>query len=161
MTNYCEGSLKNFSLRDKSGMEFNLSELEDAKILRIGVHPLAQEGGFSIDYEKSGEKKRLVLGYTELGTWIEWHGTIGKLNPTDQLKEKLERHSEKDFDLITKMQDDPLRLRIRFLDKEDKELFNLRLSEIKLLPYLSQVFRNPDRTLDEVINAMSIAAVTL
>ena len=54
----------------------SLKELKDSTIVSVGFIPKESEGGFTIDYKLKGEKKikRLVLGYTELGTWIKFHG---------------------------------------------------------------------------------------
>lgn len=54
--------------------ELDLSDLKNAHINEIGFHPEAKEGGLTFDYEKDGIKKRIILGYNELGTWIEWQG---------------------------------------------------------------------------------------
>ena len=54
-----------------------LEELVGARILDVGFHPRSNEGGFTIYYEKDGKKKALVLGFTELGSWLEYHGDLG------------------------------------------------------------------------------------
>ena len=51
-------------------------DLLGAKILDIGFHPKSEEGGFGIDYEKYGIKKRIVLGFTELGMWVQFQGNL-------------------------------------------------------------------------------------
>lgn len=52
-----------------------LGELMGARIVNIGFLPSETEGGLTIDYTHDEcEIKRIVLGYTELGTWIQWHG---------------------------------------------------------------------------------------
>lgn len=53
-------------------------ELKNAnQILDVGIHPSAREGGFCVYYEMpDGTQKAFVMGYTELGEWIEYDGTI-------------------------------------------------------------------------------------
>jgi len=52
-------------------------EIKKSKILDLGIHPSAQEGGFTIYYElPNGIQKAFIMGYTELGQWIEYTGII-------------------------------------------------------------------------------------
>ena len=54
-----------------------LEQLKGATIFNIGFVEKDQkklEGGLAIDYYDFGEIKRIILGFTELGMWIEWHG---------------------------------------------------------------------------------------
>jgi len=53
-------------------------DLLGAKIVDIGFHKKAREGGFAIDYIKQNETitKRIVLGFTELGMWTYWQGKL-------------------------------------------------------------------------------------
>lgn len=53
-----------------------LDDLMGASVLDVGFHPSCQEGGLTIDYRKDGKDRRIVIGYTELGTWVEWQGDI-------------------------------------------------------------------------------------
>jgi len=53
-------------------------EMVGAKIVAVGFHPMQQEGGLTFDFIPSGSDKtrRMVLGYTELGAWVEWCGDL-------------------------------------------------------------------------------------
>ena len=52
-----------------------LEELVGATIVGVGMTAAKLEGGLAIDYSKNGSKtKRVVLGYTELGEWVEYIG---------------------------------------------------------------------------------------
>ena len=65
-----------------------LQELIGAKILDIGFHRQAREGGLVINYMPKGEgkmvdgvavfpeEKRIVLGFTELGMWCEYNKDV-------------------------------------------------------------------------------------
>jgi hypothetical protein len=54
-------------------------ELKNSKIIDVGFHPSAQEGGFCVYYEtKEGEQKAFVMGFAELGPWIEYSGLINE-----------------------------------------------------------------------------------
>lgn len=53
-----------------------LDSLVGATVLDVGFHPLMDEGGLTIDYSKDGEIRRIVLGYTELGLWVEYDGPM-------------------------------------------------------------------------------------
>lgn len=53
-----------------------LEDLVGAKVIGVGFHPAAKEGGLTIDYEKKGVVKRMVLGYTDLGMWVDWFGKV-------------------------------------------------------------------------------------
>jgi hypothetical protein len=65
----CHGSLK----KDKT---LDFQDLIGSTILDVGFHPVAEEGGFTIDYQKGEEKKRIVLGFTELGMWKYYEGLL-------------------------------------------------------------------------------------
>jgi hypothetical protein len=67
------GRLKNL----KSNMK-GLQELVGAKVVGIGMTRAWVEGGLTIDYERDGEKKRVVLGYTDLGEWVHYQGPADK-----------------------------------------------------------------------------------
>jgi len=73
------GSLRKI---DEDYME-GLDALKGSIILDIGWNPYSEssyndrvEGGLSIDYEIDGEVSRIVFGYTEIGEWIEAHGSV-------------------------------------------------------------------------------------
>lgn len=56
-----------------------LDDLVGGRVLAVGFHPAAREGGLAIDYERESPKgvvyrRRMVLGYTDLGLWVEWNG---------------------------------------------------------------------------------------
>jgi len=64
----------------------DLKYLIGKEIVNIGFPKESKdlEGGLCIDY-KNGKNEdgsdnitRMVLGFTELGMWIYWHGTIGQ-----------------------------------------------------------------------------------
>lgn len=52
-----------------------LRQLKGCVIVNIGFHPNEDEGGLTIDFCRDGGKiQRIVLGYTELGTWVDYIG---------------------------------------------------------------------------------------
>ena len=52
-----------------------LTELVGATITAVGFHSESREGGFAIDFQQGDSPvRRLVLGYTELGEWVEFLG---------------------------------------------------------------------------------------
>ena len=65
-----------FQTNDYNPTEISeLDLLVGAQIVNIGFLPSEKEGGLTIDYKhEDGVVKRIVLGYTELGTWVQWHG---------------------------------------------------------------------------------------
>ena len=77
-TDWAKGELKSES-NCALGPPMEITELRNlkgAKIVGIGFHPAADEGGLAIDYEKNGRTRRIVFGYTELGLWVYWDGEI-------------------------------------------------------------------------------------
>lgn len=54
------------------------SELFNFKLIRCSMIDEC-EGGLTFDFEKDGIVKRLVLGYTELGEWIEFLGIVSPI----------------------------------------------------------------------------------
>lgn len=55
------------------------SDLVGAEIVALGTFARARDvegGGLVIDYRKNGEQqvRRIVLGFTELGMWVEFCG---------------------------------------------------------------------------------------
>ena len=57
----------------------NLTQLVGAKILAVGFHGGCKEGGFAVDFQHDDKPvQRLVLGYTELGEWVEFLGDKDK-----------------------------------------------------------------------------------
>ena len=72
----------------------DLSFLEGKRVTKTGFLDMSriaemQEGGFAIEYEDGEAVRRVVLGYTDLGIWISWHGEAGKDNPEDLLRQKV------------------------------------------------------------------------
>lgn len=53
-----------------------LEEIIGAKIIDAGFIGDV-EGGLTFDVEKNGKIMRLVIGYTELGEWVEYFGRKG------------------------------------------------------------------------------------
>lgn len=51
-----------------------LHDLNGSEVIKAGFIPKHGEGGLTIDYKKSGTEKRLVIGYNELGDWIDYYG---------------------------------------------------------------------------------------
>ncbi len=59
----------------------SMDDLIGANIINIGfVNNI--EGGLTFDYIKDGDRKRLVLGYNDLGEWIQWHDNL----PTSEIE---------------------------------------------------------------------------
>lgn len=54
--------------------------LEGATIVGTGFLSEVPEGGFAIDYKAkdTNELRRMILGYTELGLWVEWEGKLSR-----------------------------------------------------------------------------------
>jgi hypothetical protein len=54
-----------------------------ATIVDVGKLPGVREGGFTVDYLRPGQQQveRVVLGYTDLGEWIEWNGPVPEKQP--------------------------------------------------------------------------------
>jgi hypothetical protein len=74
-----EYNKKNLGLSCKEIFIDKLSfELKGSTIIDVGFIPFMeggfQEGGLTFDYMKDGVEKRIILGYTELGQWVEWCG---------------------------------------------------------------------------------------
>ena len=58
-----------------SSITSDFSSLVGARIISAGIHKGCRKGGFAIDFQHEGQPvQRLVLGYTELGEWIEYLG---------------------------------------------------------------------------------------
>ena len=55
-----------------------LSDLVGSTVIEVGFLESVSQGGLTIDYNQiiDGKtiRKRVVLGYTDLGEWIEWQG---------------------------------------------------------------------------------------
>ena len=51
-----------------------LEKMIGATIVDVGFVKTCKEGGLTFDFDKDGKKKRLVLGYNELGEWVEFLG---------------------------------------------------------------------------------------
>ena len=59
-------------------MSSQFQRLTGATIVGSGFLEEVREGGFAIDYlaKDTGELRRMVFGYTELGLWVEWEGKL-------------------------------------------------------------------------------------
>lgn len=69
----------------------DFEKLKNKKIVDIGfIKGVSIEGGLAIDYEDAGEIKRIVMGFTELGAWVEWHGLKDDCSEF-VLREKIEK----------------------------------------------------------------------
>jgi len=62
----------------------DMSFMEGCQVIKAGYLDQKQlkdldrtEGGFAIDYLRGNKAYRVVLGFNELGIWIEWKGEIG------------------------------------------------------------------------------------
>lgn len=66
-----------------------LTGLIGKTIIDVGFIKDVCEGGLAIDYEEKGKHKRVILGFTELGMWVDWDGELGVLSEDDVLWEKL------------------------------------------------------------------------
>lgn len=126
--NYHQGTLLNHGL-GLYDHDVDLSQLKDKTIVDIGFHPDAEEGGLSIDYRDGDVIRRIVFGYTELGTWIKWHGVLGKPNSKDEFVKKLGKAIEY-LDDVTEIKEEPLMKKF-LLRSDEKEILELHLSEIK------------------------------
>lgn len=111
----------------------DFSYLQGAKILDAGFHPKCPEGGFTIDYEKEGEKKRVVYGYNELGLWKEWNGSLGDPDELSLLLDKIDTVVNSDEWCVVDIKDDPMNRCYHFIS-DGKTLLTLTLRQIKMLP---------------------------
>lgn len=84
-------SLENYGLED-------LKKLIGRKIVDVGFYPDI-EGGLTLEYQDEGDIKRIILGFTELGMWVHWHGIKGLLNQDNILANKIEQFHEFVFDI--------------------------------------------------------------
>jgi hypothetical protein len=67
-----KSTIEFFSDNEPPEMEVAAKEaLIEATILDIGHAKENVDGGLCIDFEKDGKKGRVVLGYTELGMWVD------------------------------------------------------------------------------------------
>jgi len=140
---YWEGQLKKASERfgvENPSFDDAMADLHGASILNMGFHPDAREGGLTIDYLKDGEKKRIVLGFNELGMWPYWQGKLEtELDPWTKLQLKMTEFLENgssQCEIPEKVEPD---LPIEFHSYTDGSvLFRLDADEVKLLVSKSQ-----------------------
>jgi hypothetical protein len=112
----------------------DLSFLEGKKIVGTGfVRGVKVEGGLAFDYQEGKTVKRVVLGFTDLGMWIEWHGVVGKDNPEDVLRRKVCAVWDSMCDQKVVIIDKPLERRFSFVGKKGKELLSLSVTELKMM----------------------------
>lgn len=77
-----------------------IEELIGCQISDIGLLTEdSPEGGLAIDYIQDNQEKRIILGFTELGMWVDWQGEKGKLNDIDILSNELKNMFET-YDLM-------------------------------------------------------------
>jgi hypothetical protein len=127
-----------------------LKDLKGKTIADIGFSKdLKVEGGLIIDYWEGktceSEIKRMVLGFTDLGLWVEWHGKKGVETPANILKKKVAAVLEVIGWDPRKVQlvDKPLE-RGFSLQYKKKEVLFLGLKDIKAMPdYLRKWFTSP------------------
>lgn len=56
-----------------------LNKTIGAKIINAGFIEENVEGGITIDYQHDNKKAmRLVIGYTDLGEWVEYNGPVAE-----------------------------------------------------------------------------------
>jgi hypothetical protein len=60
--------------KNKTETDEELEKIIGCEIVNVGFHPRQSEGGLTLEYKKDNKIMRIVLGYTELGLWIAWHG---------------------------------------------------------------------------------------
>jgi len=90
------------------------------------------EGGLCIDYKEEKQVKRCILGFNELGMWIEWHGEKGVFNQSDKLKLKLEKWLMSLSLLSVKIIHNYLVGTFDFVDENDNKL-TLSIKELKVI----------------------------
>ena len=76
---FSKGTLNHYYRSHEVGINeiFSFPQLVGVKILDVGFVPDSDiEGGLAIDFEKNGEKQRIVFAFNELGIWKEWEGKI-------------------------------------------------------------------------------------
>lgn len=179
MKKYWENQLINFD-------DLNFSDLIGATINRIGFHPEVREGGLTIDYEKKSVKKRIILGYNDLGTWIVWQGEE-KPNKGDLLLLKISKMIKNgSWDKIDYIKDDPMNLCYRFMsygnhlrektyeeieslpkgirERNSTEIFRLTIIDIKLLPdHIGRLFQkrydNEETRFSDIIGTFEMECV--
>ena len=60
-----------------------LKKTVGATITDAGFLDGSREGGLTLDYDKDGVEMRLVLGYNDLGEWVEWQGPLEDFKTND------------------------------------------------------------------------------
>lgn len=136
----------------------DFSYLIGGKILHVGFHLKAREGGLTIDYEKDEVEKRVVFGFNELGIWKEWEGVKGSPSELDLLLFKIEEAIDKDsWCYIDKLEEDPLKRCFRFITDNGQDILDLNVGEIKLLSKsIRNLFKEPKKNLDEIIGSFEL-----
>jgi hypothetical protein len=145
-----------------------LAPLVGKKIVSIG-YAEGVEGGLTIDYEavKGLTFKRVIIGYTDLGSWIAWHGEVGVPNPEDLLKERIAAFVKAAEGYVylknkkVEIKDVPMERRYSFLVK-GKEKLSLSISDLKMLPgNIRMHFLNvipKDKNVEEIYCGLAIYA---
>ena len=57
-------------------IELALREMENSRIVETGSIDCIAECGLYLDYEKDSTIYRIVLGYNDLGGWVEYNGKL-------------------------------------------------------------------------------------
>ena len=144
-----------------------LSDLVGAEVIETGLMDSSQlddrvEGGFIIDYRKDGIVKRIVLGFTELGMWVEWHGEKGKKNARDLLFERMgpfikeleiELVDGDDFATEWTLVEKPLHHKFA-LAKRDTEYLELGVSDLKIIGSIYGLFEDEEKDVPAIVNAI-------
>jgi len=153
----------------------DMSFLEGCRIIKAGYLNQKQlkdldrtEGGFAIDYLRDNKVCRVVLGFTELGLWIEWRGEIGKFNPRDLLspedllRERIRAAWNGTLGQKIHIEDQPLKRGYSFVGKKSKEVLFLDCSDLKRMgPKVYQHFASTRRDAQAILYDIGLWANNL
>jgi len=145
----------------KSGMAV-LDDLAGSTIVKAGLVDYSRldsqiEGGFVIDYRKDGVVSRVVLGFTELGMWVDWNGVKGQKNERDLLFDRMlsfyRSYLEDDFGAdVWSINDKPLERRYSFV-KNGHEYLSLSIKELREMG-MARLFGQMERDIGEITSAI-------
>ena len=140
--------------RKDSGYAADVSRLEGKKIIKAGYITGSERGGLAFDYQDGKKIKRLVLGFNDLGIWVNWHGEKGKVNSEDVLKKKICNVWD---DLATHkitIVDKPLEHCYSFINENKEELLSLSIVDLKTMNknVRKNFTSNIDKNIDENFN---------
>ena len=136
-----------------------MDDLKGAIITNIGMLDPSQladiiEGGLTIDYTKDGADKRIILGFNELGMWVDWQCIKGRQSEKDVLLEKMAPFMKAYIGHENKVTIRGNAIKLNYVFDVNGVKLEMTLRDLKQIENIAELFQKPEKDVSQIADRL-------